>query len=187
MQTKSEHAVFHICKRHIRHCGDTVKDKARGDNLAGFVLLQNILVSQFVFHKLNKVFRRFGSAALPIFNRSARNVEILRKLSLCHLMRLPNKDAETNRIPYILLQFLTGEDTQQTGNEPDSECKIRIVVATYSEDASAGSMDLLNIITRIRIALLKEGVIGKQFMLRKPLEYVVYPDETGSYYLFGRG
>ncbi len=100
-----------------------------------------------------------------------------------HLMRLPNKDAETNRIPYILLQFLTGEDTQQTGNEPDSECKVRIVVATYSEDASAGSMDLLNVITRIRVALLKKGVIGKQFALRKPLEYVVYPDETGSYYL----
>ncbi len=100
-----------------------------------------------------------------------------------YLMRLPNKDAETNRIPYILLQFLTGEDTQQAGNEPDSECKVRIVIATYSENASAGSMDLLNVITRIRIALLKKGVIGKQFTLRKPLEYVVYPDETGAYYL----
>ena len=100
-----------------------------------------------------------------------------------HLMRLPNKDAETNRIPYILLQFLTGEDTQQSGNEPDSECRIRIVVATYSEDGSAGSMDLLNVITRIRIALLKKGVIGKQFTLRRPLEYTTYPDETGAYYL----
>lgn len=100
-----------------------------------------------------------------------------------HLMRLPNKDAETNRIPYILLQFLTGEDTQQAGKEPDSECRIRIVVATYSEDGSAGSLDLLNVITRIRVALLKAGVIGKQFTLRKPLEYTTYPDETGAYYL----
>lgn len=100
-----------------------------------------------------------------------------------HLMRLPNKDAETNRIPYILLQFLTGTDQQQGGKEPDSECKIRIVVVTYSEDGSAGSMDLLNVITRIRIALLKKGVIGKQFTLRRPLEYITYPDETGTYYL----
>lgn len=106
-----------------------------------------------------------------------------RRAAEVHLMRLPNKDAETNRIPYILLQFLTGEDTQQTGKETDSECKIRIVVATYSEDGSAGSMDVLNVITRIRVALLKEGVIGKQFTLRKPLEYTVYPDETGAYYL----
>lgn len=100
-----------------------------------------------------------------------------------HLMRLPNKDAETNRIPYVLLQFLTGADEQQEGKAPDSECKIRIVVATYSEDGSAGSMDLLNVITRIRVALLKTGVIGKQFTLRKPLEYTAYPDETGTYYL----
>lgn len=99
-----------------------------------------------------------------------------------HLMRLPNKDAETNRIPYVLLQFLTGTDEQKAGQAPDSECKIRIVVAAYSEDGSAGAMDVLNVITRIRVALLKEGVIGKQFTLRKPLEYAVYPDETGAYY-----
>lgn len=99
-----------------------------------------------------------------------------------HLMRLPNKDAETNRIPYILLQFLTGTDEQKAGQAPDSECKIRMVVAAYSEDGSAGAMDVLNVITRIRVALLKEGVIGKQFTLRKPLEYTVYPDETGAYY-----
>ncbi|MCM1165675.1 MAG: hypothetical protein NC401_06655 [Ruminococcus sp.] len=100
-----------------------------------------------------------------------------------HLMRLTNKDAETNRIPYVLLQFLTGADEQEAGKPPDSECKIRIVVATYSEDGSAGSMDLLNVITRIRVALLKKSVIGKQFTLRKPLEYAAYPDETGTYYL----
>ena len=99
-----------------------------------------------------------------------------------YLMRLPDKDAETNRIPYILLQLLTGIDEQEAGKEPDSSCKIRIVVATYSEDGSAGSMDLLNVITRIRIALLKKGVIGKQFTLRKPLEYITYSDDTEKYY-----
>ena len=100
-----------------------------------------------------------------------------------HLMRLPDKEAEINRIPYILLQLLTGIDEQEAGKSPDSECRIRIVIATYSEDGSAGSMDLLNVITRIRVALLKTGVIGKQFTLRKPLEYSAYPDETGVYYL----
>lgn len=106
-----------------------------------------------------------------------------RRAAEVHLMRLPNKDAETNRIPYILLQFLTGADEQKSGEASDSECKIRIVIATYSEDGSAGSMDLLNVITRIRVALLKTGVIGNKFVLRKPLEYAVYPDETGTYYL----
>lgn len=97
-----------------------------------------------------------------------------RRAAEVHLMRLPNKDAETNRIPYILLQFLTGADEQKSGEASDSECKIRIVIATYSEDGSAGSMDLLNVITRIRVALLKTGVIGDKFVLRKPMMYLPY-------------
>lgn len=100
-----------------------------------------------------------------------------------HLMRLPDKDAETQRIPYILLQFLTGTDEQKPEEQPDSECKIRIVVATYSEDGGEGATDLLNVLTRIRVALLKAGEVGKQFLLRKPLEYIVYPEDTNPYYL----
>lgn len=100
-----------------------------------------------------------------------------------HKMRLPSKDAETSRIPYVLLQLLTGDDTQEPGQEADSSCKLRIVCATYSADASKGSIDLLNLITRIRIGLLKQGVIGDVFTLRKPLEWVCYPDDTGCYYL----
>lgn len=46
---KSEHAVFHICKRHIRHCGDTVKDKVRGDNLAGFVVSETDTFIEFQY------------------------------------------------------------------------------------------------------------------------------------------
>lgn len=100
-----------------------------------------------------------------------------------HKMRLPDKDAETKRIPYILLQFLTGKDDQEEGQSPESECKVRIVVATYSEDGGEGAMDVLNLLTRIRIALLKIGVIGGQFLIKKPLEYIVYPDDTAPYYM----
>lgn len=100
-----------------------------------------------------------------------------------HKMRLPNKEAETKQIPYILLQFLTGKDEQKEGEEPESECKIRIVVATYSEDCGEGAMDVLNILTRLRISLLKDGIVGGQFLIKEPLEYIVYPDSTAPYYL----
>lgn len=100
-----------------------------------------------------------------------------------HKMKLPSKDAETKQIPYILLQFLTGKDTQEEGQYSESECQIRIVVATYSEDGSEGALDVLNVLTRIRSSLLKEGVISKQFLIKKPLEYIVYPDDTAPYYL----
>lgn len=97
-------------------------------------------------------------------------------------MRLPNKDAETKLIPYILLQFLTGKDDDAAASS-ESECKIRIVVVTYSEDGSEGAMDVLNLLTRIRIVLLENGLIDERFLVKKPLEYIVYPDDTDPYYL----
>lgn len=98
-------------------------------------------------------------------------------------MRLPDAEAETKRIPYIVLQFLTGKDSQDSGINSESECKIRIVAATYSEDGSEGATDVLNILTRIRTALLKQIIVGDMFALKKPLEYIVYADDTAPYYM----
>ena len=108
--------------------------------------------------------------------------EVLQRAAEVHLMRLPDKDAETNRIPYVLLQYITGKDTQEPGEREDSISNVRIVIATYSDNDSEGAMDVLNLITRIRNALLKAGIIGNQFLLRKPLEYLVYPDDTQPYF-----
>lgn len=98
-------------------------------------------------------------------------------------MRLPNKTAQTERVPYLLLQYIKSTDTQEQGQEPESECTVRIVAATYSEDESEGAMCVLNLLTRIRVALLKDGVVGGQFVLKSPLEMIVYPDSTAPYYL----
>ena len=51
-------------------------------------------------------------------------------------MRLPNKTAQTERVPYLLLQYIKSTDTQEQGQDPESECTVRIVAATYSEDES---------------------------------------------------
>lgn len=98
-------------------------------------------------------------------------------------MRLPNKTAQTERVPYLLLQYIKSTDTQEQGQDPESECIVRIVAATYSEDESEGAMCVLNLLTRIRVALLKDGVVGGQFVLKSPLEMIVYPDSTAPYYL----
>jgi hypothetical protein len=117
--------------------------------------------------------------------RTKGDVPPLERAADVYKMRLPDKDSETKLIPYILLQFLTGKDTQEPGNDPESECKVRIVVATYSEDGGVGTYDVLNVITRIRVALLKTGIIAEQFLLKleSPLEYIVYSDDTAPYYL----
>ena len=98
-------------------------------------------------------------------------------------MAIPTKKAEVERIPYVLLQFLTSKDEQEPGEYPESSCKIRIVAATYSEDKAEGSLCLLNLLTRIRIAFLRDGVIAERFMLKPPIEMIVYPDSTPPYYL----
>lgn len=104
-----------------------------------------------------------------------------------HTMALPNKKAETERIPYVLLQFLTSKDQQEPGELPESSCKIRIVAATYSEDKAEGSRCLLNLLTRIRLAFLRDGSIADRYLLKiskeQPLEIIVYPDSTAPYYL----
>ena len=104
-----------------------------------------------------------------------------------HTMALPNKNAETERSPYVLLQFLTSKDEQEPGEYPESSCKIRIVAATYSEDKAEGSRCLLNLLTRIRLAFLRDGSIADRYLLKteksQPLEMIVYPDNTAPYYL----
>ena len=61
------------------------------------------------------------------------NEEKVREANV-YKMGLPSKDDQTQKIPYILLQFLTGKDDKQEREPEESTCKIRIVIATYSED-----------------------------------------------------
>ena len=110
------------------------------------------------------------------------NEEKVREANV-YKMGLPSKDDQTQKIPYILLQFLTGKDDKQEREPEESTCKIRIVIATYSEDGGVGPYDVLNLILRIRGELEKTGIIGKQFVLQKPLAYIVSPDNTPPYYL----
>jgi hypothetical protein len=99
-----------------------------------------------------------------------------------HLMRLPDKDAETNRVPYIVLQILKGSDTQAVGDIPASECKVRAAAVTYSDDAGLGMMSVLNVITRLRTALLRAGAVG-QFLLKPGLEWIIYDSEFEPYHI----
>lgn len=99
-------------------------------------------------------------------------------------MRLPERDvgnAYEKRIPFIVIQALTGIDEHESGNE-DSTSTVRIIASTYSNDGGVGANDVLSVITRIRTALLEVGIIGGQFHLRRPLERLIYPDDTNPYF-----
>lgn len=117
---------------------------------------------------------------LQVKVRNLNPQEVKERAADVYKMRLPKKEDQTEKVPYILLQFLTGKDGEV---QEGSTCQIRIVVATYAENDSMGAYDVLNVILRIRSELQKVGIVGGYFVLEKPLEYIVYPDSTQPYFL----
>lgn len=111
------------------------------------------------------------------------NSEKKQRAAKVYKMGLPEKDDTTQQIPYILLKVLTGEDKQEERQPKASEVKVRIIIAVYSQDGEKGSMELLNLILRIRERLQEKHIIGGRFCLRYPLEYIVYQDLTPPYYM----
>jgi hypothetical protein len=54
----------------------------------------------------------------------------------------------------------------------------------YCDDEQEGSLYLINLMERLRIALLRKQVIGDMFVLdlTQKLETLNYPDDTAPYY-----
>lgn len=101
-----------------------------------------------------------------------------------YLMRLSDSKAATKKAPYIIHQVITSQDIQAGGNAAESTVHIRTVFCVYNEDESEGAMMLLNLMERVRIALLQKVIIGGQFALSltSGLETLTYPDDTAPYY-----
>jgi len=99
------------------------------------------------------------------------------------VMRLKTEADKTNKVPYVLLQFIKSEDKQEPGKAMECRCWVRIIAATYAKEEDEGALALLNLLTRIRLALLREGIIGRQFVLESPLEAVMYSDTPIPYHL----
>ncbi len=98
------------------------------------------------------------------------------------MMDLPKKNDDERCIPYILIQVLTGKDEQNPAEDDYSTCSIRIVTAVYSDDMSEGKLNVLNVITRLRLGLLKRRTIGGAFHLGKDIEWVVDPAPPVPYF-----
>lgn len=101
-------------------------------------------------------------------------------------MRLPDSKEAKKKAPYVLIQLITTQDFQEQGNIDDSVAVVRIICCVYHKDEQEGALALLNLASRIRIALLKSCAIGPQnaFVLDKTekLEFLAYPDDTAPYY-----
>lgn len=99
-------------------------------------------------------------------------------------MRIPNGRSATKKAPYILHQIITNKDIQPPGQKPEATAVVRTIFCVYHKDEQEGGLALLNLMERLRIALLEQVVIGKQFRLnlKAGLESLVYQEDTAPYY-----
>lgn len=102
-----------------------------------------------------------------------------------YLMRLPDGASATKKAPYLLHQLVTAKDQQFVESGVASTAKVRSIFCVYHENEQEGGLLLLNLMERIRIALLKQVVIGRQFTLdlSAGVEVLLYPDDTAPYFL----
>lgn len=101
-----------------------------------------------------------------------------------YLMRLKDSMSAQKKAPYIIHQIITGKDIQPSGENVKSSAVIRSIFCVYNTNEEEGALNLLNLMERLRISLLKAVVIGQQFELdlNSGLETLIYPDDTAPYY-----
>ena len=100
-------------------------------------------------------------------------------------MRVPSSRDAERQVPYIIIQIAEADDVQPSGQEIASSADVRLVYAVYCKDEEEGSMHLLNLMERVRIALLKTIIIGGiyEIDLTKGMNTMPYPDDTAPYYI----
>lgn len=102
-----------------------------------------------------------------------------------HIMGLADFTAAKKKAPYVFHQIITAKDQWLPGqSRPDSQATVRSVAAVYNLNNQEGQLALLELFERMRIALLKKGVIGRQFRLdyEAGVEYLIYPDNIPPFY-----
>lgn len=104
-----------------------------------------------------------------------------------YLMRLPDSKSATKKAPYILHQAVTGASQQVRGHSTTREAVIRSIFCVYDRDEQTGALRLCELMERFTIAVLKERVIGDQFLLLmesgKNPESLIYPEDTAPYFV----
>ncbi len=101
-----------------------------------------------------------------------------------YLMGLPEVENAEKLAPYIIIQPGNARHIQKPGDEPRFFVPVRMVFCNYCKDNERGGIELMNIMERIRIRLLKDVTFGGSFMLdvNEPLEIEPYYEDLGLFH-----
>lgn len=99
--------------------------------------------------------------------------------------RLPDEKASNKYAPYILHTIVNTSYRQEPGNLPEGLVNARTLFCVYSPDEQEGGLLLLNCMERIRVDLMQNPILAKQFKLdyEGGIEQLVYPDDTAPFFL----
>lgn len=99
--------------------------------------------------------------------------------------RLPDGKASNKYAPYVLHTVLNTSYNQEPGELPEGLVNVRTLFCVYSPDEQEGGLMLLNLMERIRIDLMANPVLERQFKLdaHDGIEQLIYPDDTAPFYL----
>lgn len=99
-------------------------------------------------------------------------------------MRLPDGTSAQKKAPYIIHQILAGKDTQTAGHSISASVTVRSIFCVYNENEEEGGLMLLNLMERLRIALLERVVLEDRYQidLAVGLETLVYSADTAPYF-----
>lgn len=83
----------------------------------------------------------------------------------------PGPGQDPPDFPYVIVRYLEDDDT-----DDNDVAKVKIIAGTYSDDTQDGWRDVLNVITKIKTALLKQRFFGP-FKLEKPVKTELPEDQ----------
>ena len=76
----------------------------------------------------------------------------------------PRPGQDPPDFPYVIVRYLEDDDTYE-----ENTATVRIIAGAYSEDTQDGWRDCMNVITKIKTALLKQRFFGP-FKIEKPVK-----------------
>jgi hypothetical protein len=91
-----------------------------------------------------------------------------------HLGALPSKTAENRNdpvFPLIIVRPMEGDS-----DDKESRAQVKLLFGTQSEDDS-GFIDVLNLMERVRILLMKQRIIDKKFRIESNWKWQFLEDQ----------
>lgn len=107
------------------------------------------------------------------------------KPAAVYKQRVPEVAQFEKKVPYIMHQVVTTSTGQKPGERTRSKLVLRTVFCIYHPKEEEGSLTLLELAERFRIAVLKERIVDGRYEINladSQLELLMYPEESDPFY-----